>query len=40
MITASPGCYLSLSSATQRPVGRTARRIGRSPRPAALGVDF
>jgi len=25
MITASPGCYLSLSSATQRPAGRPAR---------------
>jgi hypothetical protein len=30
MITASPGCYLPLSSVTQRPPGRPARCIRRA----------
>jgi hypothetical protein len=32
MITASPGCYLSLSSMAQRPAGRPARCIREPPR--------
>jgi hypothetical protein len=37
MITASPGCYLSLSSATQRPTGRPAQCIRQSPRRGGCG---